>query len=114
MACGLTASKTGVTVSFMQDPIALLESFLAEHEMSQSELARRAGVGPSTIQKLLARRRFKPDLDTALGIESATCGRVPVAAWSSPPSLAQQSSDSLAVGHDANLSADCPTGEVQS
>lgn len=59
----------------------LLEKHLADTNTSQSELARKAGLAPSAINKLLKGTRTTPDLATAMAIEDASGGAVPAKAW---------------------------------
>lgn len=59
---------------------SLLADYLNEHAESQSAFARRAGVSESALSDWLRGRR-NPDVTSAVAIERATDGAVPVESW---------------------------------
>ena len=59
---------------------ALLRAWLDDEDLSQAELARRAGVDPGLICRYLS-GEMKPELKNALAIEEATGGVVAPKTW---------------------------------
>jgi plasmid maintenance system antidote protein VapI len=57
-----------------------LLKYLNDHNISQTDFAEKIGVHFSYITHLIKGRRT-PSLSTALRIERATCGAVPVTVW---------------------------------
>ena len=57
-----------------------LAAYLEEHKISQREFARLIGIDNSVVSRFLS-RDAKPKLATAVRIERATNGAVPVSAW---------------------------------
>lgn len=59
---------------------SLLRKYLDEHEETQSAFAERAGVSGGALSDWLAGKRG-PDITSAVAIQEATGGAVPVESW---------------------------------
>jgi transcriptional regulator with XRE-family HTH domain len=57
-----------------------LVAFLERNQLTQSELARRAGLDPSTVNKIVNGQRI-PDLRVAVALAVATGGEVAAESW---------------------------------
>jgi plasmid maintenance system antidote protein VapI len=58
-----------------------LPEYLSEHQMTQAAFAERVGLNQATVSKLCRKDRPPISIDTALEIERATGGKVPVTVW---------------------------------
>lgn len=73
---GLTDYCTLCNMSGMEN----LATYLKSEKISQREFALSIGINHSVVSRF-ASGRARPSLSTALAIERATGGRVPVVAW---------------------------------
>jgi transcriptional regulator with XRE-family HTH domain len=88
----------------------LLNAYLSKNEVSQSDLARRAGLHPTAISKLSTGVRKEPDLATAVAIEEATDGAVPAKSWVLSEGEPAEPDDES--GHAPTLDPDTGSHEV--